>query len=461
MFLIMIVMQSFLLWLDHHPMFFFGDSASYIWTAVSGWLPSDRSFVYGYFIRLVSVTTRSLQTLVIVQTLLAVSISLVSAHLLIRYFAMHHWIAFGTACVMTLEPLQLLYTRYVMTETLALFLFVFYVWVALQYLDDIRIKWLLLMQFLATVMICIRFAFIPFSWISAFAIPVIAVATAQQTRMTFKVKVLHVCLSVFFIFAFTTIYKHMNGYLHHESPAYSYDDGFFALGYVIPIVQASDFPDQALGEQVLRNARFPLADRRARGAHRWMEGGVVWYLKIIERNHIKANQIAYKTALHAVISKPFAFLHLGWQSFTDHFDSSYFRMYMETELGNRRLDDSFLHLIKAKFRYPADASSAMDLKSLTGRYFLLSQYWLQGLLFVPLLWIILTVFARDADLRRKNIMFTVWALIVFAEAIFFIERPVPRYFHIMAWFACMATGIGVSQFLAKDFMALCRNSVGK
>ena len=125
MFLIMIVMQSFLLRLDHHPMFFFWDSASYIWTAVSGWLPSDRSFVYGYFIRLVSVTTRSLQTLVIVQTLLAVSISLVSAHLLIRYFAMHHWIAFGTSCVMTLEPLQLLYTRYVMTETLALFLFVY------------------------------------------------------------------------------------------------------------------------------------------------------------------------------------------------------------------------------------------------------------------------------------------------------------------------------------------------
>ena len=69
-FALLLAIQAVLLWMDHHPMFFFGDSESYLATAIFGWLPTDRSFVYGYFIRLVAVTTQSLTSLVIVQVLL-------------------------------------------------------------------------------------------------------------------------------------------------------------------------------------------------------------------------------------------------------------------------------------------------------------------------------------------------------------------------------------------------------
>ena len=159
--LLLLSLQGVLLWVDHQPMFFFGDSASYIWTAVTGWLPGDRSFVYGYFVRLVAITTQSLSSLIIVQVFLLMAASVMMAKLLMRFFQVRPWIAFTTALLTTLEPLQLLYTRYVMTETLALLIFSVYLWCVLQYLAVPRIKWLFAIQCVATVMISIRFAFIP------------------------------------------------------------------------------------------------------------------------------------------------------------------------------------------------------------------------------------------------------------------------------------------------------------
>jgi len=39
-----------LLVLDHDFRFFLGDSDSYLHTAFTGWIPPDRSFLYGYLI---------------------------------------------------------------------------------------------------------------------------------------------------------------------------------------------------------------------------------------------------------------------------------------------------------------------------------------------------------------------------------------------------------------------------
>ena len=55
--------------LDPSPKFYMGDSRSYIATAVTGWIPPDRSFFYGYVIRWLAVWTSSLTPLLIFQTL--------------------------------------------------------------------------------------------------------------------------------------------------------------------------------------------------------------------------------------------------------------------------------------------------------------------------------------------------------------------------------------------------------
>jgi len=445
--LLLLSLQGVLLWVDHQPMFFFGDSASYIWTAVTGWLPGDRSFVYGYFVRLVAVTTQSLFSLIIVQVFFLMAASVMMAKLLMQFFQVRPWIAFGTALLTTLEPLQLLYTRYVMTETLALLIFSVYLWCVLQYLAVPRIKWLIAIQCVATLMISIRFAFIPMVWIGGFTIPLLAFTTVMSqkpltdTQNTGRLAA-HFILSIFLLFLFTSAYKHLHGYLQHKPPAYSYDSGFFALADVLPIVDPADFCDQRLGEHILSNPDFPAKDRRARSAHRWMDGGAVFRLQNIVPDRIKADEIARKAALHAVIHKPLAFLKLGWQTFTDFFDNAYLQSCIETDLGNFRLKEEFHRLVTIKFHYASDLSSALDLQSPTGRYFLRSAHWFRILLFLPIGWVLLWMLLRDNVQRRMTMMLCLTSLICISVALFLEERPTPRYLHIAAYLFFLAVGIG-------------------
>ena len=266
---LLVTIQGGLLWMDYHPMFFLGDSESYIWTSISGGIPSDRSFVYGYFIRLIALTTQTLTSLVIMQVLLLIGTSVVMAHLLIRYFRVEPWIAFMAALLTSLEPLQLLYTRYVMTETLALSVFVFYVWIALQYMEDPRITWLCLAHGVAGVMISIRFAFIPLAWVCAAAMPILAFpaitlkAHLKSAKTTSRLAV-HFIISVFLVFLFTTTYKYFHGYLQNNVHAFSYDSGFFAMSFILPIMGPEDFRDIKLGSSVFTDLNFSFYQRPAR-----------------------------------------------------------------------------------------------------------------------------------------------------------------------------------------------------
>jgi len=448
------IIQGGLLCMDHHPMFFFGDSGSYIWTSISKSPPTDRSFVYGYFIRLVALTTQSLTMLVVVQVLMASFICVVAAHLLMRYFRVRPWCAFGAVLLFALEPLQLLYARYVMTETLALFVFVFYVWVALHYLEDSRIKWLAVLQGLAVLLISVRFAYIPLTWICAIFIPLLSVPAIYAKAGPGSVKPVlrisaHIVMSVLLLFVFTTSYKHLHGYLQYKKPpAYSYDDGFFALTFVVPILEPEDFPYEKLGRQLLGDPAWPL-DRMNRAMHRWAKDGIVARLRKLVPDRLQANAIARQTAFHAVIHRPHAFLHLGWQTFTDYFDPSYLRYSMESDLEKRRLEDKFHNLIKTRFRYSSDKSSPFELKSLTGRYFLESARWLQILLFLPLGWLLLSAVTRDPDQRRKILFASLLVLILFGVAVFLVERPMPRFMHILPWFACLMAGVVLDRILPR------------
>ena len=66
--LLVLLIKAVLLIVDPEPQFFLGDSASYIETAVTNWIPPDRSFTYGYVIRYLAVWTGSLTPLVVFQT---------------------------------------------------------------------------------------------------------------------------------------------------------------------------------------------------------------------------------------------------------------------------------------------------------------------------------------------------------------------------------------------------------
>src|SRR4029077_15849769 len=75
-----------LLWLDSTPKLFLGDSGSYIWTALTGWIPPDRSYFYGYIVRWLAVWPHSFIPLLLIQALASGTVAIVFAVICSRFF---------------------------------------------------------------------------------------------------------------------------------------------------------------------------------------------------------------------------------------------------------------------------------------------------------------------------------------------------------------------------------------
>src|SRR5947199_9407580 len=75
--LAIVVLKFLLLALDPLPKLYLGDSISYIWTAIFGWIPEDRSFFYGYVSGCSALLKKKLTSLLIVQVYLGVIIAII------------------------------------------------------------------------------------------------------------------------------------------------------------------------------------------------------------------------------------------------------------------------------------------------------------------------------------------------------------------------------------------------
>ena len=69
--LLIVSLKFSLLALDPLPKMFMGDSWSYLWTAFTWWIPDDRSYLYGFVIRGVALSTESLTSLLLLQSFIS------------------------------------------------------------------------------------------------------------------------------------------------------------------------------------------------------------------------------------------------------------------------------------------------------------------------------------------------------------------------------------------------------
>jgi hypothetical protein len=113
-----------LLVLDHTPRFFQGDSFSYLLTGQGGWIPPDRSWLFGF---IASDTVRALHGYFPVILLQAALLGCMIRAA--RPFYESRWheagrIAFAcAAAALALDPVLALYTRFVMSDLMALAMF--------------------------------------------------------------------------------------------------------------------------------------------------------------------------------------------------------------------------------------------------------------------------------------------------------------------------------------------------
>ncbi len=447
--------------LDPSPKFMLGDSASYLATALTRWIPEDRSFTYGFLLRLLAVRTHSLMPVVLFQTAIGSIAAWILSFCLIRYFRVRFWVAglWGLAC--TIEPLQLISNRFVLTEAVSTFLFALYVAGALQYIKSGRLVVLSLLQILSILMISIRMSFLPLMLASSVLLPILGPAAQVLWRMLWErltrktsikldrersaLRLIGTHLLVVVLLSQLCLYgyRRWNGALTHRAPLYLHDNGLFLMAFWTPIIQRDDFPVPALRGAIFDGLKFDLRDRTLRNAECFAPDGVVRRLVAAADKRYDASVLAKKTALNAAMRDPAGLIKLSAVTWLDFFNTRYLTSNEESDEGlNHPIDQAFTDEVLTHFNQRYDGS---HLHTLTQRWHHAATAWYQFLAVAPIVLLLLAILANREYLFEWIYMgLGVWLFT--AQAIVLSAGPCARHLTADAWLVILMLGAMTSNF---------------
>ena len=221
-----------LLWLDATPKLYMGDSGSYIHTALIGSIPRDRSYFYGYLVRWLAVWPHSFTTLLVTQALASGATAIVFALICSRFFEMSNRLSFFFGLMCALDPCQLVWERYVMTETFSLLVYVLVLYWSLAYLRNRRLWQLAVVQALSVLLIGFRMSYLLVVQACTILLPLIAFARCGLPALrkrsgarapeaaVLATVLMHVVASVAMMFVMHGAYKYAGSRLLSQPFAY-------------------------------------------------------------------------------------------------------------------------------------------------------------------------------------------------------------------------------------------------
>jgi hypothetical protein len=406
-FLIM-ALNFLLLAFDPLPKLFMGDSESYLWTAVSGWIPPDRSFLYGYVIRWSSLGTGSLTSLLILQAFLATVTAILVALICRWIFGLAAGLSYLFGVLCSLDPLQLVWERYVMTETVSLFFYVFALFFSFLYLRQQRLWQLAIVEILSVLAIGFRMSYLLVAQISVVLLPLIAffpeIRAASRKHSSTLLKAsglksagLHLAFSVLFMFVLQQGYRQLNGRLASREPALLHNTGLSVLTTWAPVLKSTDSPDPRLSELIARGNEFRLNDVWSRDGQLYSPGGLVDRWKQIEPNAAVSNQVAKQTALNALLRHPMGIMTLGAKTFLHYWNFKHIRRQAKVELGKMRNNwpDKKKWNVATHFRLVPPSAREAKTYTLSQRCFLRSQPYYYIVLLSPFVCVGLIFFLAE------------------------------------------------------------------
>jgi len=345
LFCFLIVALNFLLLaFDPLPKLFMGDSESYLWTALSGWMPPDRSFLYGYVIRWSSLWTGSLTSLLILQAFLGAITSLLVALVCRSVLGLAPGLSYLFGVLCSLDPLQLVWERYVMTETVSLFFYALVLLFSFLYLKQRCLWQLAIVQILSLLVISFRMSYLLVVQVSAFLLPLIAFlpeiraafwkhpSTLLKTS-AIKSAGLHLIFSILLMFVLLQGYRQLNGRLAGREPAFLHNSGLSVLTTWAPVLKPTDSPDPRLSELIANGNQFRLNDLWSRDGQLYSPGGLVDRWKQIEPNAAISDQVAKQAALNALLRRPMDVVTLGAKTFLHYWNFEHIHRQAKVELG--------------------------------------------------------------------------------------------------------------------------------
>lgn len=454
--------KFFILLVDPLPMFVMGDSHSYITTSLTGWVPPDRSFTYGYFIKFTAVAAHSLDSLILAQVIMSGLNAIFLSYILSRFFLIKPMPSFFFGILCSVEPLQLLYERYIMTESLSLFLFVLYLLFVLFYLEKPRLLFILLISILGTAVISVRLSFLPNILVNSVILPLVAAPVICKSysisceslrsylgniishkKVFFKLMV-HIFFSIGLTISFHYAYKNLNGYLSEKPPAYQYHGGFFLLTSFAPIIEPVDFPDTEIANKIFDNLRYDLKDYHLRRVQHWDPGGLVDVMNRFIPDSLEANRIAKDTVINSLRRNPFGLLEIVKHGFLDYWSMDYLNVCIKGDIDDRELPDYMLIKLRKYFSLYAD--DLPFLRTFTNKYYFIAWPWYLFLLCLPFFTLII-LFICNRNLRKNVLIVFISSAVIVAISCTLIERPTIRYLHPLGWLSFIVIGSFINEIL--------------
>src|SRR5438876_5222339 len=425
---------------DRQPAYFFGDSEAYLATATVRYVPPDRSVFYGLLIRRVAFRLHSLETMIALQVL----ISAIAAWLL--YFALRNMFAvrpslaalFGTLC--SVEPLQLLAERYVLTESCANFLFVVHFVLALFYIRRGKLWALLAMQTVGVLLVGFRISFLPEVLITSVVVPLLS------SNRRIGVLAAHLCLSLLVSEGLLAAYRHWYGNLIRREPALFYHEGAFLVAAFAPLIEPEDFPDSSKRAAIFNGLRYDRHDLFSRPAQHFLEGGL--WANIVNQlsDEKRANDVAVATASHAVLRQPFGAVSLAWRTLLFYFDR-------DVLLGSLLVDQGAgggAHMsadMRDWLQNIYSVSNPRDYEiSITKQWHLFALPWYPAVLCCLILSPLMFFACTNTEWPLTIVSATV-ALLFLENATFIVDRSTPRFLTSAAWMALLLLGLGTNRLI--------------
>jgi hypothetical protein len=394
--LLILVLKFSLLALDPLPKFYMGDSGSYIWTALTGWMPPDRSFLYGYVIRWSSIWTESLNSLVVLQVFVGAGTALVFASTCRLIFQLSPRLSYFFGILCSIDPLQLLWEHYVMTETISLFLYVVMLRYSFLYLRDCRVRDLVLVQVLAVALLAFRLSYLILVQVSTVILPIMAFLPLAYARFrgdskassrTSIVKQVsyHLLLSMLLMLVLHRGYQEINGALSHREPDYGYDTGLHLLAVWAPALKPEDAVDPRLAQVIAQGGEYHIESLRGRNSQRFTPGLLIDRLLKLEGDAKKANEVGKQTAMRALRRNPLQILYLAAQTFAQYWDLKDLLHYMRLDLGHADLTLEQCSTLAEHFHLATDGRIRGAPPTILQTYFLKSYLYCLLVMTAPLL----------------------------------------------------------------------------
>jgi hypothetical protein len=394
--LLIVLLKMFLLALDPLPKMFMGDSACYIATALVGWIPDDRSYFYGFLIRWVALSTESLTPLLLLQSFVSALTALLLAHICRSIFGL----SMRSACILgllcALDPFQLVWERYVMTETVSLFFYVAGLYYSFLYMKQRRIRHLVIAQGIWVLLIGFRMSYLLVVQISAVLLPILALYPVVSAKwrdsrgqgkrfQTVKFASAHFVTSIAAMLLMHGAYKQVNGLLTEREPAYLYATGLHLLAFWAPVLVPADATDERLAQIIAEGDEFDIKELTSRNCQRFEKDYLVDRWQEEEPDWELGSEIAKETALRALRRNPWQVLGLAAQTFAQYWNLRDLRYYATIDLGHNDLTEEQNDLLAEHFHFATDGRIIGAPPTLLQRYFLLAWPYCYFLLLSPIL----------------------------------------------------------------------------